>query len=357
MRIIMGLGKLPFVNSDNTTKAFISVIIPFRNESENILASLTSLSAQDYPKDMFEVIYVNDLSSDDSLDKLLNTPKPSNFKVLNLPMHNFSKAFKKRAISYGIEHSKGEIIITTDADCSHEKNWLKKMSAQFSEETGFVSGPVKFKTNGTIFSKLQALEFSGLVLAGAGLIGIGKPTICNGANLGFRKKLFIKLKGYSDNMHLSSGEDELLMQKIAAETDYLVKFCWDKDAVVSTNPNLNYRSFYYQRKRWASKGLFYKNKKLVLMLMMIYLFYLSIPIQLILTFTLSVFFLYTFILSLLLKFIMEWIIISKGKNFLFERSLTRYLLIAELFQITYITIVGLIAVWGKLKWKDRILER
>lgn len=355
--IIKGLRNISSINSDFAAKEFISVIIPFRNESENILRSLKSVSEQEYPRDKFEVIYVNDLSSDDSLEKLLNAPKPSNIKVLNLPIHNFSKAFKKRAISYGIEHSKGEIIITTDADCTHKTNWLSKMSAQFSAETGFVSGPVKFIANEKIFSKIQALEFAGLVLAGAGLIGVGRPTICNGANLGFRKILFTKLKGYADNMHLSSGEDELLMQKISAETDYLVKFCWDKDAVVDTNPNSDFRSFYYQRKRWASKGLFYKNKKLVLMLVMIYLFYISLSVQLILAVSLSSFFILTFILSLFIKFVSEYLIISKGKNFLFESSLIKYLPITELFQIFYISVVGFIAIWGKLKWKERVIDR
>ena len=352
-----GLKRFQFDIQAKIPDEYISVIIPFRNESDNILISLNSLASQNYPQEKFEVIYVNDSSTDDSYEKIINAKKPYNYKVISLPEFSHDRAFKKKAVSYGIENSQGEIIITTDADCTHNQNWVRELISGFDSVTGFISGPVSFNERQNLFSKIQSLEFAGLILAGAGLIGIGKPAICNGANLAFRRSVYDELHGYHDQMHLSSGEDELLMQKIAAETDYSVKFCWKKDAVVFTQPNENFRGFLQQRKRWASKGLFYKNKLLVISLILIYLFYLGFPVQILLSIFLSKVFLISFGLSLISKFVLEYIIIKKGANFLFRDDLMKYFLQTEIFQIVYITLAGFLGVIGNYKWKDRNLKR
>lgn len=352
-----GLKRLPKKQEKIIQSEFVSVIIPFRNESQNILASLESISAQDYPADKFEVIYVNDVSNDDSYEKLMRADKPDNFKVLSISDHSQGRAYKKKAVSLGIENAKGEIIVTTDADCLHDKIWLSSLLSQFDNETGFVSGPVRFVPENNLFSKVQALEFASLVISGAGLIGIKKPTICNGANLAFRKSLFKSLHGYSDQMHLSSGEDELLMQKISRETDYSVKFVWEKYAVVTTNPNKNLHDFIQQRKRWASKSLFYKDNLLIAKLALIYLFFVSLIVQLVLAVFLSKIFIFSFIIFLLLKFIFEYKVISIGSDFLFPRKLLKYFFVTEVFQIIYIIIAGVQGVFGNFNWKGRELTR
>ncbi len=355
--ISRGLKKLSKNFQSIIPSEFVSVIVPFRNESENILSSLNSLALQNYPYNKFEVIFVNDSSSDDSLEKLQSSQKPNNFRIISVPNISHDRAFKKKAITYGIEHARGEIIVTTDADCIHNKNWLSRLVSIYDIQTGFVSGPTSFNSGQTLFSKIQTLEFAGLVLAGAGLIGLGNPTICNGANLSFRKKVFNQLNGYEDQLHLSSGDDELLMQKIATETDYMVKFCWDQDTVVLTKPNINIFEFFQQRNRWASKGLFYKNKTLIARLILIYFFYFSIILQICLSILFSKIFLITFSFCLVLKFIIEYKIISKGIGFLFERDLMKYFLIAEVFQMLYLPIAGIGGIVGKFKWKDRKLNR
>jgi cellulose synthase/poly-beta-1,6-N-acetylglucosamine synthase-like glycosyltransferase len=147
------------------------------------------------------------------------------------------------------------------------------------------------------------------------------------------------------------------MQKIAAETDYSVKFCWNKDAVVFTQPNENIRNFFQQRKRWASKGLFYKNKLLIMSLVLIYLFYLGITVQILLSIFLSKLFLISFGLSLISKFVIEYKILNKGVNFLFKVNLMKYFFLTEIFQIFYLTLAGFLGIIGNYKWKDRILKR
>ncbi len=336
---------------------FISVLIPFRNEEKNILKVLKSIESQDYPEEKFEAIFIDDISSDNSKSLLEKNIRKKNIKVISVPEDYSVKAHKKRAIRYGIENSNGEIIVTTDADCIHKSVWLKTLLSYFDDKTGFVSGPVKFSDGKNLFAKLQQLEFAGLVITGAGLIGKQYPTICNAANIAYRRKVFHQVGGFSLQMNLSSGDDELLMQKIFQDTDYKIKFALDKNAIVETEPNASLRDFYYQRKRWASKGLFYKNKILVLKLIAIYLFYLSLIIQPILGLLTDYRFFISFLISLISKISFEFLILKKGSELLFERKILNLFLLAEIFHIPYIVIAGLSGALGNYEWKGRKIKR
>ncbi|HSL88155.1 MAG TPA: glycosyltransferase, partial [Ignavibacteriaceae bacterium] len=336
---------------------FVSVVVPFRNETENILNCYKSLTEQDYPNDRYEIVFVNDFSTDDSLEKINVNNTLENVKVISVPDSYSINAHKKRAIRYGIENSAGDIIVTTDADCIHSTKWLKSILSFFDNDTGFISGPVEFLDGNSAFSKIQKLEFAGFVITGAGLIGAEKPTICNAANISYRKKVYEEVGGFTYQMNLSSGDDELLMQKIHKDSKFKVKFALNRNATVKTSASNNLTEFYQQRKRWASKGLFYNNKVLVLKLILIYLFYLSIPAQLILGLFFSNIFLITTLISFGAKLLAEFIVLKKGVNLLFEPVLLRPFLWAELFQIPYIIIAGVSGLFGNYKWKNRKVPR
>ncbi len=357
LSILRGLNNLKPQQSGLTINEFVSIIIPFRNESEYIVRNVKSIINQNYPVNKYEVIYIDDNSSDDSLKKITEVNKPDNIKVLSLPEEYSPNAHKKRAIRYGIEKSKGEIIVTTDADCIYSNNWLSSLVSNFDDGTGFVSGPVEFEDDHGIFIKLQKLEFIGLITSGAGLIGLGKPTICNAANIAYRKKAFDEVKGFEYNMELSSGDDELLMQKIAQDTDYKVKFSLDNDSVVKTKPNNSIGEFYHQRKRWASKGLFYKNKNLVTKLILIYFFYFGLILQPFLIIFYSKLFVVIFLISILFKLLLEYLILKKGKKLLFNPLSLRWFIPSELLQVPYIAITGLAGSFGNFHWKERKVKR
>lgn len=356
-RVYSGLKKLSSESREKIPDEFVSVLIPFRNEEKNILQVLKSVESQDYPSDKFEVIFIDDNSVDKSKELLEKNISRNNIRVITVPDDYSVNAHKKRAIRFGIENSKGEIIVTTDADCIHKKSWLKTLLYFFDDKTGFVSGPVKFFEGKSLFSRLQELEFAGLVIIGAGLIGSNNPTICNAANIAYRRKAFDLVGGFSFQMNLSSGDDELLMQKIFRDTDYQIKFALNKNAIVETEPNETLKNFYQQRKRWASKGLFYKNKMLVMKLVLIYLFYIALIIQPILGLTLDLKFLISFIVSLIAKIFVEFLILKKGIELLFDKNILNVFLLAELFHIPYIIIAGLSGAFGNYRWKDRRISR
>lgn len=356
-KIYFGLSKLRNKVSEKIPEEFVSIIVPFRNEEKNIIKTYTSLTSQNYPQKKFEIIFVNDSSVDNSLRLLDNLPKKINVFIYSVPKDYSANAHKKRAIRFGIEKSKGEIIVTTDADCIHKKDWLQNLLKFMDEKTGFISGPVEFIADSNLFTSMQRIEFAGLVISGAGLIGSENPIICNAANIAYRKKAFNEVGGFTYQMSLSSGDDELLMQKIHRDTDYQIKFALDKNAIVLTESNLTLRDFYHQRKRWASKGLFYGDSLLLIKLVLIFSFYLSLLIQPILGFVLSTKFFLTFIFSFLIKLSSEYIILKKGTKLLFDSSILKPFLITELLQVPYILISGFMGMFGNLVWKDRKIRR
>ena len=355
--IYKGLLKLRPNTISQIPEKLVSVIIPFRNESEIILKNLKSIESQDYPPAKYEVIYVNDFSTDDSVEILAKNKNKDNIRIISVPENYSVNAHKKRAVTYGIENSTGDIIVTTDADCIYDESWLCSLLQNFDKETAFVSGPVEFIDDEKFFSEIQKMEFAGLVLTGAGLIGSGNSTICNAANIAYRRKVFNEVDGFNDHLDLSSGDDELLMQKIASDTKYKIKFSVDKKSVVRTSSNKSIGEFYHQRKRWASKGLFYNDKSLIFKLILIYFFYIGLIAQTFLSIFLSWYFILTLAVSLLLKLFFEFRIMIKGKRLLFPRLSLKTFIGAEFFQIFYIILAGFAGMFGNLQWKERKIKR
>jgi cellulose synthase/poly-beta-1,6-N-acetylglucosamine synthase-like glycosyltransferase len=356
-KIFFGLNKLVQKGDQEIPEEIISVIVPFRNEEENIASVYSSLVNQNYPKEKYQIIFVNDSSTDNSLIILNKIAASSNVFIYNVPDDYLLRAHKKRAISYGIEKSKGEIIVTTDADCRHTKDWLRSMLKFMDKNTAFVSGPVKFGNAKNLFEKIQKVEFAGLVITGAGLIGVNYPVICNGANIAYRKKVFREVGGFSNQLKLSSGDDELLMQKIFRNSDYKIKFAYDKNAIVVTSANKSLRDFYYQRKRWASKSLFYENNFLLFKLILIFLFYLSLLLFPILGFMISYKLFIAFIITFSTKVLFEYLILKKGRDLLFDKNVLNPFLITEILQVPYIIIAVLMGIFGNFHWKDRKIKR
>jgi cellulose synthase/poly-beta-1,6-N-acetylglucosamine synthase-like glycosyltransferase len=356
-RIYAGLKLISDPKFHSLKKEYVSVIIPFRNERNTILMSLESLSSQTLSKEEYEVIYIDDNSDDNTFSILNEAAKPKNISLIKSPYSNENIAHKKKVLDYAIERANGIIIVTTDADCTHSKNWLETILSTFNNNTAFVAGPVQFNSNYTLFAELQKIEFSSLILVGAGLIGINFPIICNAANLAFRKSVFNELGGYRDNINVSSGDDEFLMQKISKESNYDVKFCFSKSAMTYTEPNKSFIEFYNQRKRWASKGLHYKDWKIVIILITIFLFYFSIPVQFLIGIFLNKIFMASALGNVFLKMTFEYIIIRYGEKHLFDKANFTAFIIAELFHIPYILISSLVGLFGNYKWKGRKVKR
>jgi len=245
-------------NPVSSSLSLITVIVPFRNEAHCLPSLINSLALLNYPEEKFEVVLVNDHSEDESAQALgLLIRNRPNFRQLDL---GDNEVGKKMALTKGIELGVGEIIVTTDADCRVPGDWLAQINnAMQSKSTQMVFGGVKFDPTNSFFARLQAMEFASLIGSGAASIGLGYFTMCNGANLAFRKSAFVEVGGYDGNFGIPSGDDEFLASKILTKYPGSVKFLKERDAVVGTLPQPTVNDFINQRLRWAGKWKFNKS--------------------------------------------------------------------------------------------------
>ncbi|RYF47129.1 MAG: glycosyltransferase, partial [Cytophagaceae bacterium] len=229
------LPVLPTAGGKKSASSSITVIIPVRNEAENLPRLLNDLSAQTYSH--FSVIIADDASTDSTaeLARAYSSTASYPLTVLSLVDDPTVASPKKRAIAQSISQATGELIVTTDGDCRVGPDWLSAV-AQCYSKTGaqLISGPVTFTTNRTVFGSLQTVEFASLIGAGAATLAMGKPTMCNGANLCYQKAAFISVNGFSGVDHVASGDDELLMHKIATHYPQGIRFLKSQAAIVET---------------------------------------------------------------------------------------------------------------------------
>ena len=225
---------------------FLSVVIAARNEDHVIGQLLNDISNQSYKK--FEVIVVDDHSTDKTSDIIRAVAaKDLRFSVVT----NMGEG-KKAAITTGIQVAKGEIIVTTDADCRVKDQWLEAMAANFqNEKIKLVFGGVKIEGQ-TFFSRMQSHEFLSLVGTAVSTLWWGFPSMCNGANLAFRRSVFFEVGGYEGNFQIPSGDDEFLMHKVFNRYGDGIYFVSAKEAIVRTSA-VAPREFIQQRIRWAGK--------------------------------------------------------------------------------------------------------
>ncbi len=349
--------KLKLSNENAINQHFVTIVIPFRNEADVILNNLKSISKLNYPVDLFEVIYIDDNSNDDSFELLSNSIENKNINVVKLPGSGIDTANKKKAVEYGISLAKGDIIFASDADCMYEKEWISTMLNYYDSDTGFIAGPVDFETSNSLLSSIQQLEHAGLILTGAGLIGANNPIICSGANISFRKDVFNELNGYAGYLDFASGDDSFLMTKVFYESKYTVNFCFENRAMVKTRANKNINDFLNQRKRWVGKAFYYKNKKIILHIIFLALFLISLPVQFLFGLLISPLFLYTFAVAFLLKAIGEFMVMFRGTGSLYGKNIMKWFFITELIHIPYTVITVILGFFSNFNWKGNSLKR
>jgi len=272
-------------NGTSSRRPFVSVVIAARNEEATLGACLDSLLASTYPANLFEVLVVDDGSTDrtHSVAERYAVQRESGVSVRIISADNPSgersrSGDKKAALATGILEARGNILVLTDADCVAPVDWLDLMIRTFDSDTGFVVGPVAFSYHQSAFSKTVALEFAGLAGIAAGSIGMGTPVSCSGASIAFRREAYTEVGGYTGLGHLASGDDELLMHRIDAETNWAIRYCAHSEATVVTRSVDSVGSFLMQRRRWASKVGRYENRVVSLVLVFVYLFVLSLPL-------------------------------------------------------------------------------
>lgn len=340
-----------FISANSLDNRFISVLIAARNEENNIVPLLNALNSQTYSRDHFEIIVVDDYSSDKTGQKVKDFPM-KNLRLIQ-PYGQPDQSSKKKAITTGISLAKGELIVTTDADCIPGPEWLVHLN-RFYVQTGacFIAAPVKYKIDESILQKFQAIDFMTLQGITAASVTRNFHAMCNGANLAYRKEAFHAVNGFEGIDRVATGDDMLLMYKIWKQYPSKVFYLKNPEVIVTTAPMLTWKSFFSQRKRWASKTLVYDDQRVKAVLFFVYLFNLLFPVLLIAAFfdLRNLWYAAGF---WILKTLIELPFIYDIARFYKEEKLLRNFFFFQPLHMIYTVYVGLISQYGKYEWKGR----
>ncbi|MFL5729374.1 MAG: glycosyltransferase [Cytophagaceae bacterium] len=343
--------------ADDTPSTFISVIIPVRNEEKNIARLLEDLNSQSYPSSLFEVIVMNDHSSDGTGEIVRSYQDKVSFRLLIQPVGDSGRAYKKQAIETAIGISTGTLIMTTDGDCTVGREWIRTVES-FYRHTGarFISSPVSFYKDHTFFKKLQSIEFASLIGSGAASMQAGFPNMCNGANIAYEKQAFTEAGGFSGNKDIPSGDDEFLMHKIFSRYPDHVFFLKSASAIVYTEAKNSLMEFLQQRKRWASKWGNYHFRSIKLLAIFIFLYNFSL-LGAFAAVPAGMYSPWVLLLQIIPKICLEALLIKSVLRLCGKRMDFPSFTALQFLYPLYVVSIGLISRIGGYSWKGRTINQ
>ncbi|MFQ5869668.1 MAG: glycosyltransferase [Candidatus Zixiibacteriota bacterium] len=347
---LRGLFKLKTGRNENLHT--FSVVIPARNESDNIESCLNSVLKQDYPEDKFEVIVVDDGSEDNTLD-IAQRFSRSNDRVktvsVNEPPRGISP--KKYAVSKGIEVATGEVIVTTDADCVVQPGWLKGLNRHLEDEVGMVVGYTDYRKEETFFSNLEALDYFSHRACAAGALAAGITFTSTASNLAYRTTLFQEVGKFEEVGKWISGDDDLLLKLVRTKTKWKIVPATSTDTFVTTNGSRSFSEFLSRRIRWASKGTAYGSTisaflKATVGLYLLFLILLPLAIALP---NYLLFYWY----ALGAKLLCDFLLLLKAAKIFGRADLLKYYPVVALLHLPYLLFVVIWGHFGEFTWKGR----
>lgn len=336
-------------------KSAVSIIIPVRNESANILLLLEDLRKQRFPKDLLEVIISDDESGDETIGLVKKFQQGTDLQI-KIAENDKKNPGKKNAITNGIRNAMGALIITLDADCRLDKQWLSTIVSFYEEEQpAMIILPVCYNKGKTVFEKLQELEFISLMGVTGGSALNGMPLMCNGANLAYGKEEFFCAGGLSGSEQSPSGDDLFLMMKFRKKYPDRVRFLKSTLATAYTcgSPSLN--EFINQRKRWVSKSGYYKDFWVIACAIIVFLFNSCILAMIILSPFTGVF-AENIQVSLTAKLFIDFLFLFLTASFFKRKSLLWLYIPAQLFYLIYVPLITMAGFLGSFEWKGRKYE-
>lgn len=336
--------------TDQPNTPSVSILIPFKNERNNLQNLLNDLTNQNYPIDKLEIIFINDNSNDNGETIIYNSAqKNKQIKLLNLSQQNG----KKQALKEGLKHTTGEIIIHTDADVRLNKNWINSYIQSFNNnDTKLAFGSVVYTSEQSIFEKLQSLEILSLagITASTGIIN--SPALMNGANFGYRKEL---KQDFIDSINnIASGDDMFFLELIKKRYPTAIKYIKNKDNIVKTYPEKTLKSFINQRVRWAKKAPKFKDVEIILSGIISFAANIAIILILIQSLFLQTALFNKFLIfeiALGIKFIIEFISLFIYAKYFNKIKLMILFPILFIIYPFYISFIPTYSLFQKIKWK------
>lgn len=356
---LYGFNKLtPYKQPKTVAKITFSVIVPFKNEEANLPMLLRSLTGLQYPRMLYEIIFVNDNSTDGSvgmLEKFIADNSEFNLKLLHSQAGQGSP--KKAAITLGVRHAVKQWIVTTDADCAVPEEWLSTLAGCITRrDPKMVVMPVTYTIQNTFLHKFQLMDFLSLMGSSMGGFGIGRPFMCNGANLAYERKVFDEVSGFKGNNHIGSGDDVFMLEKVLESYPGRVVFLKTPKATVTTLPQPSWGELMQQRKRWAAKTSAYKDPFARLVAVVVLLGNLVFPVFTIFCVTGDFSFKYI-LLGFAVKFNIDFFLIYRTALFFGQQKQLFNYYLGALIYPGYCVLTAIYSFFGSYTWKGNTFKK
>ena len=352
VRFFRALGIVRLGKSDVEPKPHVSVLISARNESAGIRATLDSVLAQDYAGQWD--VWVADDRSDDDTPKILEEYAAKNPRLHILTIREIPEGVspKKHALSQLIDACEGEILCLTDADCIVKPTWVAGIVREFEPGIELVAGHSYIPTvpgKSSVLICMQAVETLIYRVAGTAGLAMHLPLTSTGNNLAYRKSFFKSVHGFDNVIKIQSGDDDLLMQKLAADRPWAMRYCIAESTFVTTNGKETLKELWEQRKRWASKTIYY-TPKIVFVLSMVFLFLVMQCVTAVLApFSFEV--LIAALVAFVAKCIGDLVLILRGLRVFRQEHLLKWCIPVEFIHAPFTVLAVLFGLFGRFKWK------
>ncbi|NER12783.1 glycosyltransferase [Leptobacterium flavescens] len=334
-----------------------SIVIPFRNESSNLPSLLDSLKTLDYPAPMFEIIMIDDDSTDNSTQIIRDFSATTTLNISVIRNIRSSTSPKKDAIETAISRAKNEWIVTTDADCILPANWLWIFdSAIGTNGPKFIAGPVTYMVEDRFSDHFQLLDFQSLQAITMGAFGWKKAFLCNGANLAYEKKAFVEVMGFIGNDIIASGDDIFLLEKMQKHYPDKVVYLKNRDLIVKTRPQNGWNALVQQRIRWAAKTSAYKNPMGKWIGSLVLLMNISLIVLLIISLISASYWGY-FLISFAVKFFIDLLLLAYAAFFFQQKEQLKNYPLSSVVYPFFCVYVALSSFKKGYVWKGRNFER
>lgn len=337
-------------STNNTDSIPISIVVAVRNEDRAIDLLFKSIFEQDYPLQCFELVLVNDHSTDATWDIAVKQAQHySNILLAQLPS---DLAGKKQAIALGVSLAKNDTIVLTDADCWHSKSWLRTISLAYkNQKVDMLIGPVMISAGKSVFSRLQALEHASLTASSIGACALGIPFMASSANLSFSKsKLGFNVQMLNPSQ--ASGDDVFLLHSAKRKKAVKISYLKGEGGMVFTQPVKNIKAFFYQRARWASKSTGYTDFTAITVGFIVLLFNLMLVLAMLLSFW-DVIYLKLLVLGFVVKSVADILLLFSYLKRYHKLSLLNVFVLLQLGYPIYIVVAFGMAIFTNSTWKGR----
>ena len=352
VRFFRALGTVRLGESDVEPKPRVSVLISARNESTGIRATLDSVLAQDYAGE-WDVWVADDRSTDDT-PEILSEYAKRNPKLHIITIKDIPEGVspKKHALSQLIDACDGDILCLTDADCIVKPTWVSGIVAEFEPGIELVAGHSYIPTvpgKSSILICMQAVETLIYRVAGTAGLAMHLPLTSTGNNLAYRKSFFKSVHGFDNVIQIQSGDDDLLMQKLAADRPWAMRYCIAESTFVTTNGKETLKELWEQRKRWASKTIYY-TPKIVFVLSMVFLFLaMQCVVAVLAPFSFKI--LVAALVAFVAKCVGDLVLILRGLRIFRQEHLIKWCIPVEFIHAPFTVLAVLFGLFGRFKWK------